>query len=82
MKTTHTHAQTHSHTSVYKRTIFQALRNTLISKRARTRTLQCVKLGQHWRVGFNAELICIFMWVAIKMTRTRVDTYGYTRSRK
>lgn len=60
------HACTHTHTHIHR----------------------SVKLGQQWRVGFNAEhirslkLICIFMWVAIKMTHTHTHTVTSTHINK
>lgn len=92
IKTRHTHIHPHTHLRL-KHTIFQALQNALISDthaRANTHThtrRHCsVKLGQQWRVGFNAEhirslkLIYIFMWVAIKMTHTHTDVRAHTNN--
>lgn len=86
------HTHTYSDASVLTAQFSKARQNALIREcthaHTHTHIHRSVKLGQQWRVGFNAEhirslkLICIFMWVAIKMTHTHTHTVTSTHINK
>lgn len=80
--TTHTHLSLNHTFGVFFPGLAKCI-DKQVHTQAHTHIDRSVKLGQQWRVGFNAEhirslkLICIFMWVAIKMTHTQVGIHRY-----
>lgn len=70
-----THTPTHTHLRL-EHTIFQALQNALISD-THTHTHCSVKLGQQWRVGFNAEHIRSKTDLHIHVGGYQTDTHAH-----